>query len=105
MEVRHWSHMGVYNPDLIREFQVHVSKYRSIQKEQIKWDMAVIKRFLKKGHEICNAHKTFRENALSNKQQVGTKEGLSFISEQELGTSSNVTGEYLVRTKKCLHTL
>ena len=65
--------------------------------------MAVIKRFLKKGHEICNAHKTFRENALSNKQQVGTKEGLSFISEQE--TSSNVTGECLVRTKKCLHTL
>ena len=28
MEVRHWSHMGVYTPDLIREFQVHVSKYR-----------------------------------------------------------------------------
>ena len=28
MEVRHWSHMGVYNSDLIRAFQVRVSKYR-----------------------------------------------------------------------------
>ena len=89
-EAQDWPQMGIYNPDIIRAFQVHVRKYKLAQKKQFDRDMAVIGQFLKRGQEICDAHTAFHVEVLSDDHQV-RKDGLSSTSEQELGASFDVS--------------